>query len=134
MGALLATPYDLDNLRTGGECSRALMDVAYRAIVRFPWLILAVVAAVTVVLGAGTAHLRVDSSVATLLPEHDPGQALYSEVIRKFGNDEIDIVGVLAPDVLSAQTLEKIRTVTTRAAAIAGVAQVISLTNVRDPI
>jgi hydrophobe/amphiphile efflux-3 (HAE3) family protein len=110
------------------------MDAAYRAIVRFPWLILVVVAAVTVVLGAGTARLRVDSSVGTLLPEHDPGQAFYEEVTRKFGNDEIDIIGVLAPDVLSAQTLEKIRTVTTRAAAIDGVAQVISLTNVRDPI
>lgn len=110
------------------------MDAAYRAIVRLPWLILAVVAVVTVVLGAGTAHLRVDSSVATLLPENDPSAALYEQVVQKFGNDEVDIVGVLAPDVLSAQTLEKIRTVTTRAAAIDGVAQVISLTNVRDPI
>jgi hydrophobe/amphiphile efflux-3 (HAE3) family protein len=110
------------------------MDAAYRAIVRFPWLVLAVVAAVTVVLGAGTARLRVDSSVATLLPENDPSAALYEQVTQKFGNDEVDIVGVLAPDVLSAQTLEKIRTVTTRAAAIAGVASVISLTNVRDPI
>lgn len=110
------------------------MDAAYRAIVRFPWLVLAVVVAVTVVLGAGTAHLRVDSSVATLLPRGDPGQALYAQVIERFGNDEIDIIGVLAPDVLSSATLEKIRTVTARVAAIDGVAQVISLTNVRDPI
>ncbi|MCC6763720.1 MAG: MMPL family transporter [Deltaproteobacteria bacterium] len=111
-----------------------MADAAYRAIIRFPWLVLAVVAVVTVLLGAGARHLRVDSSVGTLLPRDDPGQALYAQVIERFGNDEIDIVGVLAPDVLSASTLEKIRTVTTRVAAIDGVAQVISLTNVRDPI
>lgn len=110
------------------------MDAAYRAIIRFPWLVLAVVAVVTVVLGSGMARLRVDSSVSTLLPREDPGQALYAQVIERFGNDEIDIIGVLAPDVLAASTLEKIRTVTERVAAIDGVAQVISLTNVRDPI
>ncbi len=110
------------------------MDAAYRAIIRFPWLVLAVVAVVTVVLGSGTSRLRVDSSVSTLLPRDDPGQALYAQVIERFGNDEIDIIGVLAPDVLSASTLEKIRTVTERAAKIDGVAYVISLTNVKDPI
>ncbi len=110
------------------------MDAAYRAIVRFPWLVLAVVAAVTVVLGAGAMHLRVDSSVSTLLPRDDPGQRLYAQVVERFGNDEVDIIGVLASDVLAASTLEKIRTLTTRVAAIDGVAQVISLTNVRDPI
>lgn len=110
------------------------MDAAYRVIVRFPWLVLAVVAAVTVVLGAGARHLRVDSSVSTLLPRDDPGQQLYAQVVERFGNDEVDIIGVLAPDVLSPTTLEKIRTLTTRAAAIEGVASVISLTNVRDPI
>ncbi len=83
------------------------MDAAYRAIVRFPWLVLVVVAAVTVVLGSGTAHLRVDSSVGTLLPRGDPAQALYAQVIERFGNDEIDIIGVLAPDVLSAATLRE---------------------------
>jgi hydrophobe/amphiphile efflux-3 (HAE3) family protein len=110
------------------------MDAAYRAIVRFPWLVLVVVAVMTLVLGSGVARLRVDSSVSTLLPRDDPGQELYAQVVERFGNDEIDIIGVLAPDVLSASTLEKIRTVTERAAAIKGVAYVISLTNVRDPI
>src|SRR5262245_43703283 len=112
----------------------ARMDAAYRTIVRFPWRVLAVVAVVTVVLGSGTVHWRADSSVATLLPRGDPAQALYAQVIQRFGSDEIDIIGVLAPDILSTSTLEKIQTVTTRASAIEGVSQVISLTNVRDPI
>src|SRR5262249_8058830 len=57
-----------------------------------------------------------------------------AQVVERFGNDEIDIIGVLAPDVLAPATLEKIRTLTTRVGAIQGVSQVISLTNVRDPI
>ncbi len=131
---LLAAVRDLDNLEVAGESSPAMTDTVYRAIVRHPWLVLAVAAIVTVLLGSGVRHLRVDSSVETLLPRNDPGQALYSQVVERFGSDEIDIIGVLAPDVLSASTLEKIRSVTTRAAAIDGVARVISLVNVRDPI
>jgi hypothetical protein len=41
--------FDLDNLGTTDRCSRAPMDAAYRAIVRFPWLVLAVVALFAVV-------------------------------------------------------------------------------------
>jgi hypothetical protein len=110
------------------------MDAAYRAIVRSPWLIVAVVAAATVVLGLGALRLRVDSSVTTLLPRGDPAKQRYDEVVARFGADEVDIIGVIADDVLAAPTLEKIRLLTTRAAAVPGVGSVISLTNVRDPI
>ncbi len=107
---------------------------AYRAIVRAPWLVVAVVAGVTVVLGLGALQLRVDSSVGTLLPTGDPAKQTYDEVIARFGADEIDIIGIVSDDVLAPETLEKIRTLTDRAAAIDGVQSVISLTNVRDPI
>src|SRR6185295_12558007 len=91
------------------------MDPVYRAIVRSPWSVVVLVVVATVVLGAGALRLRVDSSVATLLPRHDPAKQFYDEIT--------------APT-----TLEKIRALTTRAAAIEGVESVISLTNVRDPI
>jgi hydrophobe/amphiphile efflux-3 (HAE3) family protein len=110
------------------------MDAVYRAIVRSPWLVVALVAAATVVLGLGAVRLRVDSSVATLLPRGDPAKRFYDEIVARFGAEEVDIIGVVADDVLAPATLEKIRTLTTRAAAIAGVASVISLSNVRDPI
>jgi hydrophobe/amphiphile efflux-3 (HAE3) family protein len=110
------------------------MNAAYRAIVRFPWLVVAVVVGATVVLGLGALRLRVDSSVSTLLPRGDRAKQFYDEVVARFGADEVNIIGVVADDVLAAPTLEKIRTLTTRAAAIEGVQSVISLTNVRDPI
>jgi predicted RND superfamily exporter protein len=110
------------------------MQSVYRAIVRAPWVVVALVAAATVVLGFGALRLRVDSSVATLLPRDDPAKHFYDEVIARFGADEVDIIGVVADDVLAPATLEKIRTLTTRAAAIDGVQNVISLTNVRDPV
>lgn len=110
------------------------MDAAYRAIVRAPWVVVALVVAATVALGAGALRLRIDSSVATLLPRGDPAKEFYDQVVERFGSDEVDIIGIVGDDVLSAPTLEKIRALTTRAAAIEGVASVISLTNVRDPI
>src|SRR3954452_9204454 len=110
------------------------MDGVYRAIVRAPRLVVAIVAGITVVFAVGALRLRVDSSVATLLPRGDPSKQFYDEVVARFGNDEVDVIGVVGDDVLAPQTLEKIRTLTTRAAAIPGVASVISLTNVRDPI
>ena len=110
------------------------MNAAYRAIVRAPWLVVAAIGAVTVVLGLGALRLRVDSSVTTLLPRGDPAKQRYDEVVARFGADEVDIIGVIADDVLAPATLEKIRVLTERAAAIPGVGSVISLTNVRDPI
>src|SRR3990172_1117826 len=110
------------------------MDAAYRAIVRAPWLVLVVVAAITAALALGALRLRVDSSVSTLLPRGDPAEQFYDSIVERFGDDEIDVIGIVADDVLAATTLEKIATLTKRAAAIAGVASGISLTNVRDPI
>ena len=110
------------------------MERLYATIVRWPWLVLTAVTIVTVVLGAGALHLRVDSSVDTLLPRHDPGKAFYDTIVERFGNDEVNIIGIVADDVLAASTLEKIKSITDRASAIEGVASVISLTSVRDPI
>jgi len=110
------------------------MNAAYRAIVRAPWLVVAVVAGATIVLGLGALRLRVDSSVTTLLPRGDPAKQRYDEVVERFGADEVDIIGIVADDVLAPETLQKISTLTQRAAAINGIASVISLTNVHDPI
>jgi hydrophobe/amphiphile efflux-3 (HAE3) family protein len=110
------------------------MDGVYRTIVRMPRLVVAIAAAITIVLAIGALRLRVDSSVETLLPKGDPGKRFYDEIVSRFGNDEIDIIGVVADDVLAPETLEKIRVLTKRAAEIPGIAGVISLTNVRDPV
>ena len=53
------------------------MDSVYGAIVRRPWVVLVLVAVTTAILGTGAARLRVDSSVSTLLPRGDPGEAFY---------------------------------------------------------
>src|SRR5437868_10211955 len=96
------------------------MNAAYRAILRAPWLVVAAIAAVTIVLGLGALRLRVDSSVTTLLPSGDPAKQRYDEVVERFGADEVDIIGVIADDVLASATLQKIRVLTERAAAIPG--------------
>jgi hypothetical protein len=116
------------------DAFRQLMHRLYTSIVRQPWLVLAMVVAMTIVLGTGMRYLRVDSSVDTLLPRGDPAKAFYDTIVERFGNDEVNIIGIVADDVLATATLEKIQSLTDRAAALEGVASVVSLTNVRDPI
>src|SRR3954465_9289667 len=99
---------------------RPTMDGVYRAIVRAPRLVVAIVAAITVVFAIGALRLRVDSWVATLLPRGDPSKQFYDDVVARFGNDEVDVIGVVADDVLAPETLDKIRTPTVRAAKTPG--------------
>ncbi len=70
------------------------MNAAYRAVVRSPWLVVAVVAAATVVLGLGALRLRVDSSVATLLPRGDPAKQRYDEIV-----ETVETIRTTQPDV-----------------------------------
>src|SRR2546423_585418 len=66
------------------------MNAAYRAIVRAPWLVVAAIGAVTVVLGLRALRLRVDSSVTTLLPPGRPPKPPHDQVrgrLRRHAGD-----------------------------------------------
>ena len=75
-----------------------------------------------------------DSSVEALLPQDDH-EKRYSDEIRKlYGSDEIGFIGVFADDVYQPAVLEKIRRLTDDIAKVEGVARVLSLTNLPDPV
>jgi len=75
--------------------------------------------------------VRVDSSIENLLPVDDPEKLYYDQMKPVFGDEEIVVVGVFADDVFARSTLAKIDRLTSSLAAIDGVAEVVSLTNVR---
>ncbi len=105
----------------------------FRALLRRPRLILAVFTALTVVLGSFALRVRIESSIASVLPADDPGVAFYDGVRATFGSDEIGVIGVRSDDLFSERSLGKIRRVTNALAALEGVEKVISLTNAIDP-
>ncbi|MGH7788118.1 MAG: efflux RND transporter permease subunit [Candidatus Binatia bacterium] len=96
---------------------------------RYPRTMLLIVAAITLVLGVFAARFGVDSAVDQLLPEHDPDGAYYETVRQAFGSEEIAVVGLFADDVFAAATLARIDRMTRELAAIPGVQDVTSLTN-----
>jgi uncharacterized protein len=102
-------------------------------LVRFPHTVVLTYLAVTVLLGAAAWHVRIEGSIESVLPRHDPAVQYYADVRTAFGSDDIAVVGVLAPDLFSPETLTKIARVTDRLAALDGVDRVLSLTNTVDP-
>ena len=111
-----------------------LMESLYRSIVAHARWIIAATALVTVFLGWQASRITVDSSVEALLPEHDPERQYYNEIRKLYGSDEIGFIGVFAGDVYRPEVLEKISRLTNDIEKVEGVAKVLSLTNLPDPV
>lgn len=79
-------------------------------------------------------YMRLDSSVDSLLPQNDPEKQYYNEVRQIFGSEEIGVVGIVANDIYTARTLEKIQRLTAEIRKIPEVKNVFSLTNAQDII
>ena len=103
------------------------MDRFTRAIVSHPWVVIGVVSVITAFFAFFGRHVRIDSSIGTLIDPADPAVAYYEEIRQIFGSDEIDIVFLVADDIFTPASLTKIKDLSERLAAIPGVANVSSL-------
>src|SRR5882762_4290918 len=109
-----------------------MMDAFARWLVRHPVAVLAANLLVTAVLGIYAVHIRVESSLQSVLPKGDPYTEYYEKVRRTFGGDNVAVVGMRCDDLFAAATLEKLAAVTTALGKIPGVERVLSLTNAPD--
>ena len=108
-------------------------------VTRRPWLVLALVAALTGlaatrVVDFGTGELRIgfDPSTNALLPDGDEGRKFYDHVRKVFGSDETILVVVGAGDsrdIFTAAHLRRIQRMGERIEAIEGVHHVTSLSS-----
>lgn len=97
-------------------------------------LIILVAVLITAFLGYHAAHFHIDSSVENLYDQNDPNKKYYEEVRKLFGSDDTGVIGLVAENVYTPATLEKIRRITAEVEKVDGVESVQSLTNVVDPI
>jgi len=97
------------------------MERIYRLIVYRPKSVLFVLLLLTSFLGLHALHLRIDSSAEHLLATDDPNKQYYDEVRDIFGSDDIGVIGLVAENVYTPSTLEKIRRITARVEKIDGV-------------
>src|SRR5262245_58433057 len=75
----------------------------------------------------GEIHLRIDPAMDRLIADEGPETAFYEGVRKRFGNDEILVVAVVADEIFSADVLARIARMTTRFQAIDSVKRVVSL-------
>jgi len=83
-------------------------------------------------LRSGEPRLWVDPSIDRLLPADDPDVAFYREVRALFGNDEIVLVAVEAPDAFAPEVLRRVAAMSDALARIDGVDRVLSLATALD--
>ena len=112
------------------------MDPIFRFITSRPWLVLALLAAITglatarlVDLETGRLRLEIDMSTDRLLPEGDEDKTFYEFMRRVFGSDETLLVALHTDDVFTHENLSRVARLTERLAQVDGVHHVLSLTN-----
>jgi hypothetical protein len=110
------------------------MERVHHLIVDKPQIILFLILLLTGFFAYHTRHIRLDSSVDSLLPKDDPEKQYHNEVRQLFGSDEIGVVGLVTDNVYTPEVLQKIKRLTEEIRKIPAVKSVISLTNVQDII
>ncbi|HUE30817.1 MAG TPA: hypothetical protein VMR79_08070, partial [Verrucomicrobiae bacterium] len=109
------------------------MDAFARWLARHPLAVVVANVAVTAVLGAFALHLRIENSLESMLPAHDPKVEYYAHTRAVFGSDDVGVVGVRARDIFAPATIGKIARVTDLIAKVDGVEHVLSIANAVDP-
>jgi uncharacterized protein len=110
------------------------MDRFNQLVVKWPKLIILLALLITASLGYQARHFRIDSSVENLYNQNDPNKQYYEEMRARFGSDDLGVIGLVAKNVYTYSTLEKIKRITEQVEKVDGVGSVQSLTNVPDPI
>jgi predicted RND superfamily exporter protein len=109
-----------------------MLDRLAQWVVAYPRSVIVVVALITAIFAVGALNTRIDSSAGTLVDSDSPAYRYYEDVRETFGSDETDIVALVSDGIFTAATLAKIDALTDRLFRIEGVADVESLSTVRN--
>ena len=82
---------------------------------------------VTIVSGAGMAHLKVDTGIDSLIPASDPSRLVYQKVMGEFGTDNKTIIYIRDADLWTPEKLAEIEKLHLAIEKIEGVNRVDSL-------
>lgn len=97
-----------------------------------PGLVLAALAAPTLVLGAAAPFTRWDASPDLLAVSGSEALATYRDYLERFGSDELLVIALQRPDLLAPEGLRMVRGLTEALRDVPGVAQVQSLDTLVD--
>src|SRR5256712_4922049 len=108
------------------------MERVYHLIVYKPKSVLFLILLLTGFFAYHARHIRLDSSVDSLLPQEDPEKHYYNEVRQLFGSDEIGVIGLVTDNVYTPEVLQKLKRLTEEVKKIPAVKSATSLANAQD--
>ena len=108
------------------------MEKFAQGIVKFRWLIIAVVIGLTVFFGFQFKNLGIDSDILSSLPDDDPTALLYKNIGKQYGGNDIGMIVLETDDVFKTEVLEHIKQITDSLKINSGVSTVTSLTDILD--
>ncbi|HSW68487.1 MAG TPA: efflux RND transporter permease subunit, partial [Bacteroidales bacterium] len=106
------------------------MEKLAEIILRLRYVIIVVVSAITIFLGYFIKDIQVNPDVIGYHPAGDEAAALFMEIGRQYGGNDLLIVGIETSDVFTYETLNLVRKVTDSVRSVPGISSVTSLTNV----
>ena len=109
------------------------MERFARTLIRFRVVILLAAVIGTAFLASALPQLEADDDVMQFLPQEDPELVLFNKVNERFGGLDVAIVGLEAETLFTVERLAKVRELTREIAAVDGVFDVMSFTEVPDP-
>ncbi len=108
------------------------MNRLAKGIVKFKWLIIVVVIALTAFLGYQAKDLKIDSDIISSLPDDDPAALLYKNIGKEFGGNDMGMIIIETDNVFKKEVIEYVKQITDTLRVTDGISTVTSLTNVLD--
>jgi len=108
------------------------MERLAKAIVKFKWLIIAVVLGLTAIFSYQLKNITINSDIISSLPDDDPTAKLYKNIGTEFGGNDMGMIALETDNIFTAEVLEHVKQVTDSLKLTEGISTVTSLTDVLD--
>jgi uncharacterized protein len=108
------------------------MEKIFKIILKFKWLIITLVLAITVFLALQIPKIKINSDVISSLPDSDKDAVLLKKIGAKFGGNKTGIIILKSENVFTHEVLEHVKQITDTLSETEGVSSVTSLTSIMD--
>ena len=109
-----------------------MIDKLARAVVRVPWLFVALFLGITIAVGTRIPEAELEAEVKAMLPEDMPARVNVDKIEELFGGTDMLMVVLTADDVLAPETLRRVKKLSRAIERTKGVDRVLSLFALKD--
>ncbi len=101
-------------------------------ILKFRWIIIAIVLGLTVYLGYQIKDMQINSDVISSLPDDDPDAFLFKQIGKEFGGNKVGMVILEADNIFDNEVLGHVQQLTDSLSLMDGISTVTSISNIID--